>query len=44
MESFPGIDPFKQLPSTVQAGSTAVLTKAPKWLKRPFGASFGVSF
>jgi len=42
MDSFPGMDPFAQ--STVQTGSTAVLTKAPKWLKRPFGASFGVSF
>ncbi|EZA50823.1 Protein transport protein Sec31A [Ooceraea biroi] len=41
IDSFPGIDPFTQLPSTVQTGTTAVLTKAPKWLKRPFGASFG---
>ncbi|XP_011256844.1 protein transport protein Sec31A isoform X2 [Camponotus floridanus] len=39
MDSFPGMDPFAQ--STIQTGSTAVLTKAPKWLKRPFGASFG---
>ncbi|XP_011708304.1 PREDICTED: protein transport protein Sec31A isoform X1 [Wasmannia auropunctata] len=38
-DSFPGVDPFTQ--STVQTGTTAVLTKAPKWLKRPFGASFG---
>ncbi|XP_011168617.1 protein transport protein Sec31A isoform X2 [Solenopsis invicta] len=38
-DSFPGMDPFTQ--STVQTGTTAVLTKAPKWLKRPFGASFG---
>lgn len=41
-DSFPEMDPFTQ--STVQTGTTAVLTKAPKWLKRPFGASFGVSF
>ncbi|XP_050459299.1 protein transport protein Sec31A isoform X1 [Cataglyphis hispanica] len=39
IDSFPGMDPFTQ--STVQTGTTAVLTKAPKWLKRPFGASFG---
>ncbi|XP_029659389.1 protein transport protein Sec31A isoform X1 [Formica exsecta] len=39
MDSFPGMDLFTQ--STVQIGTTAVLTKAPKWLKRPFGASFG---
>ncbi|XP_012535073.2 protein transport protein Sec31A isoform X2 [Monomorium pharaonis] len=38
-DSFPGMDPFTQ--STVQTRTTAVLTKAPKWLKRPFGASFG---
>ncbi|KAG5326482.1 SC31A protein, partial [Acromyrmex heyeri] len=38
-DSFPGIDPFTQ--STIQTGTAAVLTKAPKWLKRPFGASFG---
>ncbi|XP_072742503.1 protein transport protein Sec31A [Anoplolepis gracilipes] len=38
MDSFPGMDPFAQ---SVQTGTTAVLTKAPKWLKRPFGASFG---
>lgn len=39
MDSFPGMDPFAQ--STLQTETTAVLTKAPKWLKRPFGASFG---
>ncbi|XP_018057108.1 PREDICTED: protein transport protein Sec31A isoform X2 [Atta colombica] len=38
-DSFPGIDPFTQ--STIQSRTAAVLTKAPKWLKRPFGASFG---
>lgn len=44
VDSFPGMDPFTQPPSTVQTEATVVLTKAPKWLKRPFGASFGVSF
>ncbi|XP_029166256.1 protein transport protein Sec31A isoform X2 [Nylanderia fulva] len=39
MDSFPGMDPFTQ--STAQARTTAVLIKAPKWLKRPIGASFG---
>ncbi|KAL0128272.1 hypothetical protein PUN28_003498 [Cardiocondyla obscurior] len=38
-DSFPGMDPFTQ--STIQTETTAVLTKAPKWLKRPLGASFG---
>lgn len=42
-DSFPGMDPFTQFPATVQTEKTAILTKAPKWLKRPFGASFGVS-
>ncbi|XP_014475273.1 PREDICTED: protein transport protein Sec31A isoform X2 [Dinoponera quadriceps] len=41
VDSFPGMDPFTQLPPTVQTEKTAILTKAPKWLKRPFGASFG---
>ncbi|CAL1674596.1 unnamed protein product [Lasius platythorax] len=39
MDSFPGMDPFAQ--STVQTGTAAILIKAPKWLKRPVGASFG---
>lgn len=43
VDSFPGMDPFTQPPSAVQAEPAVVLTKAPKWLKRPFGASFGVS-
>nr|XP_012145867.1 PREDICTED: protein transport protein Sec31A [Megachile rotundata]XP_012145877.1 PREDICTED: protein transport protein Sec31A [Megachile rotundata] len=41
VDSFPGMDPFTQPPSAVQAEPAVVLTKAPKWLKRPFGASFG---
>lgn len=44
VDSFPGMDPFTQPPPTVQTEKTALLTKAPKWLKKPFGASFGVSF
>ncbi|XP_047345278.1 protein transport protein Sec31A isoform X1 [Vespa velutina] len=41
VDSFPGMDPFTQPHPTVQTESTAILTKAPKWLKKPFGASFG---
>ncbi|XP_043253863.1 protein transport protein Sec31A [Colletes gigas] len=41
VDSFPGMDPFTQPPSLMQSEPTVVLTKAPKWLKRPFGASFG---
>ncbi|XP_034188166.2 COPII coat complex component secretory 31 isoform X1 [Osmia lignaria lignaria] len=41
VDSFPGMDPFTQPPSAVQAEPAVVLTKAPKWLKRPFGSSFG---
>ncbi|KAG7202003.1 hypothetical protein KM043_004690 [Ampulex compressa] len=41
VDSFPGMDPFTQAPPAVQSESAPVLTKAPKWLKRPFGASFG---
>ncbi|XP_015176477.1 PREDICTED: protein transport protein Sec31A isoform X2 [Polistes dominula] len=41
VDSFPGMDPFTQPHPTAQTESIAVLTKAPKWLKRPFGASFG---
>lgn len=43
VDSFPGMDPFTQSPATVQTETAAILTKVPKWLKRPFGASFGVS-
>ncbi|CAK9812673.1 Protein transport protein Sec31A [Anthophora quadrimaculata] len=41
VDSFPGMDPFTQPLPTVQTEPTVLLTKAPKWLKRPFGASFG---
>ncbi|XP_066594870.1 protein transport protein Sec31A isoform X2 [Prorops nasuta] len=41
VDSFPGMDPFTQPPPVVQAEVTPFLTKAPKWLKRPFGAKFG---
>lgn len=42
-DSFPGISQIAQPTNPVaQTESTAELTKAPKWLKRPFGASFGV--
>ncbi|XP_067212068.1 protein transport protein Sec31A isoform X2 [Linepithema humile] len=41
MDLFPGIDPFNQPLPTMQTGTAPVLTKAPKWLRRPFGASFG---
>ncbi|XP_017767013.1 PREDICTED: protein transport protein Sec31A isoform X1 [Eufriesea mexicana] len=41
VDSFPGMDPFTHPPPPVQTEPTVVLTKAPKWLKRPFGASFG---
>ncbi|XP_058800032.1 protein transport protein Sec31A isoform X2 [Phymastichus coffea] len=41
VDSFPGMDPFTQAPPIIKTESAAVLKKAPKWLKRPFGASFG---
>ncbi|XP_043275091.1 protein transport protein Sec31A isoform X2 [Venturia canescens] len=41
VDSFPGMDPFTQPPTTVQSEPAVALKKAPKWLKRPFGASFG---
>lgn len=41
-DSFPGMDPFSQAPPTIQTEAAAVLTKAPKWLKKPVGACFGV--
>ncbi|KAK9306240.1 hypothetical protein QLX08_002977 [Tetragonisca angustula] len=40
VDSFPGMDPFTHAPPPVQTEPAVVLTKAPKWLKRPFGASF----
>ena len=42
VDSFPGMDPFTQAPPTKQLEVAAMLKKAPKWLKRPFGATFGV--
>lgn len=42
VDSFPGMDPFTQAPPAVRTESAAVLKQAPKWLKKPFGASFGV--
>lgn len=41
VDSFPGMDPFTQPLPVVQTESSVILTKAPKWLKKPFGASFG---
>ena len=43
VDSFPGMDPFTQPPPTVQTEATPILKKAPKWLRKPCGASFGVS-
>lgn len=43
VDSFPGMDPFTQQLPTLQTEAAVALKKAPKWLKRPFGASFGVS-
>lgn len=44
-DSFPGMDGYIQAPLQQQAaGPVSVdLSKPPKWLKRPVGASFGVS-
>lgn len=41
VDSFPGMDPFTQAPPAAEMEAAAILRKAPKWLKRPFGASFG---
>ncbi|XP_031840951.2 COPII coat complex component secretory 31 isoform X1 [Nomia melanderi] len=41
VDSFPGMDPFTKPPPTIQSEPAVVLTKAPKWLKKPFGVSFG---
>ncbi|XP_076161144.1 COPII coat complex component secretory 31 [Ptiloglossa arizonensis] len=41
VDSFPGMDPFTQPPSIMQSEPAVALRKAPKWLKRPFGAAFG---
>lgn len=43
VDSFPGMDPFTQPPPKVNTEITPVLTKAPKWLKKPSGTSFAVS-
>lgn len=45
-DSFPGMDGYVQAPIPQQGSSVVVsvdLTKPPKWLKKPIGASFGVS-
>lgn len=42
VDSFPGMDPFTQAPPATETEAAAILKKAPKWMKRPFGASFGV--
>ncbi|XP_031779577.1 protein transport protein Sec31A isoform X3 [Nasonia vitripennis] len=41
VDSFPGMDPFTQPPPSAHTEAAAILKKAPKWLKKPFGASFG---
>ncbi|XP_014223575.1 protein transport protein Sec31A [Trichogramma pretiosum] len=43
VESFPGMDPFTQPPPSAvhHTDEASILKKAPKWLKKPFGASFG---
>lgn len=43
-DSFPGMDGYIQAPIQQQSsGPVSVdLSKPPKWLKRPVGASFGV--
>ncbi|XP_034939412.1 protein transport protein Sec31A [Chelonus insularis] len=41
VDSFPGMDPFSQPPPKVERESAVALKKAPKWLKRPCGVSFG---
>lgn len=43
-DSFPGMDGYVQAPCPQQAPPVSVdLTKPPKWLKRPVGASFAVN-
>lgn len=44
-DSFPGMDGYIQAPVPQQTLEpvSVDLTKPPKWLKRPVGASFGVS-
>lgn len=44
-DSFPGMDTYAQAPLPQQQQQSPVdLRKPPKWLRRPVGASFGVSF
>nr|CAD7260928.1 unnamed protein product [Timema shepardi] len=40
-DSFPGMDQFAQAPPTQQHQVSVDLRKAPKWLRRPCGVSFG---
>ncbi|XP_066994333.2 protein transport protein Sec31A isoform X2 [Anabrus simplex] len=40
-DSFPGMENFAQAPLPLQQPVSVDLRKAPKWLKRPVGASFG---
>ncbi|XP_048510063.1 protein transport protein Sec31A isoform X2 [Athalia rosae] len=40
-DSFPGMDSFAQAPPIAHTESAVDLKRAPKWLKRPVGASFG---
>lgn len=45
-DSFPGMDQFAQAPTPQQSTQIVYhdLKRAPKWIKRPCGVSFGVSF
>lgn len=45
-DSFPGMDGYAETPVPQQdSGPVSVdLSKPPKWLKKPVGASFGVSY
>lgn len=44
-DSFPGMDGYVEAPVPQQSAPTSVdLSKPPKWLKRPIGASFGVNY
>ncbi|XP_011302454.1 protein transport protein Sec31A [Fopius arisanus] len=41
VDSFPGMDPFVQAPPSAKSESAPALKRAPKWLRRPAGVSFG---
>ncbi|XP_063973908.1 protein transport protein Sec31A isoform X1 [Diachasmimorpha longicaudata] len=41
VDSFPGMDPFVQAPPSLKSEPAPALGKAPKWLRRPAGVSFG---